>query len=86
MATDTAATVVELDALLVSGSGAAKLCGLSPRTWRRLDSAGAVPLAIRIGGGTLKRYLASELRSWAEAGCPNRQVWEILKQTTGAAA
>lgn len=64
--------------LLVSAKEAAALCGMSLRTWWRKDSAGHVPAAVRIGGGSMKRWRLEELRDWCNAGCPPRKEWEVM--------
>lgn len=72
---------VDADALLqplaVNGPAAARLLGLSARTWRRLDAAGQVPQALRVGGS--RRWSVAELRDWIEAGCPARARWVQLR-------
>ena len=60
--------------LLVNAKQAAAICGKSLRTWRAWDSAGWIPRPVRIGRSTLWRL--DELRNWAAAGCPRRDVWE----------
>lgn len=54
------------------------MCGMSLRTWWRKDAAGHVPAAVRIGGGSMKRWRVEELRHWCEAGCPPRKEWESI--------
>lgn len=61
----------------VSGQDAAALLGVSARTWRRLNAAGLVPQALRVGGS--KRWSVAELRGWIEAGCPARARWVQLR-------
>ncbi len=74
-----------LQPLAVSGQDAGKLIGVSPRTWRRLDAGGHVPLALRIGGGRCKRWSVDELLAWISAGAPTRARWEVLKINGSAA-
>jgi predicted DNA-binding transcriptional regulator AlpA len=64
--------------LLVSAKEAAAMCGMSLRTWWRKDAAGHVPAAVRIGGGSMKRWRLEELRGWCVAGCPSREEWEAM--------
>lgn len=66
--------IVAVEPLLVNGRDAARLLSISSRTFRRLDSAGAVPLPVRIGRS--KRWAVADLRSWCCSGCPSRQVWQ----------
>lgn len=60
--------------LLLDAKAAAKLCGVSARTWWALRSAGKTPLPVRLGRRTLWR--AGELADWCRAGCPGRDRWE----------
>jgi predicted DNA-binding transcriptional regulator AlpA len=60
--------------LLLSAKRAAKVCGISLRTWRTYDSGGRIPKPVRIGRRTLWR--ADELRAWVAASCPCRADWE----------
>jgi hypothetical protein len=63
--------------LLVAAPGAADLCGLSERTWRKLDRTGRNPAPIHVGRRRL--WSVSELARWTEAGCPVRDRWEVLR-------
>ena len=60
--------------LLLSADEAARLCGVSTRTWRRHDAAGKIPKAVRLGGRTLWRR--RELEDFVAASCPGRSDWE----------
>jgi predicted DNA-binding transcriptional regulator AlpA len=64
--------------LLLDARAAARLCGVSVRTWWALHSAGKTPLPVRLGRRTL--WLADELSSWARAGAPARDKWENVKK------
>lgn len=68
---------VSVEPLLASGAAGATLCGVSARTWRRLDLTGQIPKPIRLGGS--KRWSVDELRAWIVAGCPGRHKWEALR-------
>lgn len=70
--------VVQVQPLLVNGETAGRMCGISRRSWRRFDTAGKVPQAVRVGGQ--KMWLVSELVAWTEAKCPGRQMWEQLRK------
>ena len=63
--------------LLLSAEGAAELCGMSLRTWRRWDSAGLIPSPVRIGRTT--RWRREDVLGWIAAKCPKRQEWERKK-------
>lgn len=68
-------TLITIDApggaLLLSAKQSAKLCGVSVATFWRWDSAGRIPMALRIGGTT--RWRLDDLKNWAAAGCPHRE-------------
>jgi predicted DNA-binding transcriptional regulator AlpA len=65
--------------LLLRAPEAAALCHTSARTWWAWDAAGKIPRAIRIGRSTYWR--PEELKAWVAAGCPERQVWEIVRES-----
>ncbi len=64
----------ETDKLLLSASEAAKMCGVSGRTWWSYHAGGLIPEPVRIRGRTLWRK--KELEAWVAAGCPPRDQWE----------
>ncbi len=64
--------------LLVSGADAARLCGVSSRTWRRLDLTGRVPKSIRLSAS--RKWSVADLRAWIAADCPSRARWEQRMQ------
>jgi len=66
-----------LTPFLLRADQAAALCGTSTRTWRGWDAAGKIPRPVRIGRKTFWR--PEELRAWAAAGCPDREIWESLQ-------
>ena len=53
---------------------ASRLVGVSPTTWRRLDDAGQIPAARRVGNS--KVWMVDELRAWLLARCPSRERWK----------
>lgn len=63
--------------IAVPGPDAARLFGLSARSWRRLNSAGLCPAPLRLNGAV--RWDVAELRSWAAAGTPSRSKWEQIR-------
>ena len=65
--------------LLLKAETAAKLCGVSLRTWRRLEAEGNVPKPVLLGG-RIKRYCRIEMLAWAESGCPSRKQWASIRQ------
>ena len=72
-----AGLVLQASPLLVAAPGAAHLCGVSERTWRKLDRCGRVPSPIAWGRRRL--WATEELRRWSAAGCPARERWEARK-------
>lgn len=73
----------EVPALLIPADIAAALCGMSLRTWCRLDSAGRVPRPILLGR-KMKRWHREDLVRWIAAGCPARREWEARNQRESA--
>ena len=78
MAENSAIAPVAPAPLLLDAREAARLCGVSMRTWWALHSAGKTPLPVRLGRRTLWRF--DELAAWIVAGCPARDRWEQIKQ------
>ncbi len=74
-----AANLLTARPLLLRGVDAAALIGVSPRQFRRLDGAGAVPLALRIG--VAKRWSLEDLVQWIAADCPSRDQFRALKKS-----
>jgi hypothetical protein len=61
--------------LLVNARGAACLCGVCERTWRKLDRCGLTPRSIAFGRRRL--WVVATLRRWTEVGCPERSEFEM---------
>ena len=57
--------------LMVGAKTAARITGVSFRTWCRLDATGRCPAPVRIGKRVLWRL--SDLAAWTAAGCPCRE-------------
>src|SRR5436190_189030 len=66
-----------IEPLLVDADHASRMCGVSTATWFRLKSAGKTPAPVKLGGRVL--YRLSDLRLWAELGCPDRRTFEARK-------
>jgi predicted DNA-binding transcriptional regulator AlpA len=65
------------EAVSADMSAAAKLLGISRRTFFRHDVEGLLPRCVRPGG---RRYWSRvELERWIAAGCPPRARWEAMK-------
>jgi predicted DNA-binding transcriptional regulator AlpA len=65
--------------LLLDAKEAAALCGIGRSYWLRLHSSGRVPLPLRLGRRTL--WSRAEVTRWVDAGLPDRQRWEELKNS-----
>ncbi len=60
--------------ILVDTKGAAELLCISPRHLQAMDNAGRLgPRGSMLGRS--KRFSVGELKAWAAAGCPPRDVW-----------
>jgi predicted DNA-binding transcriptional regulator AlpA len=46
-------------------------------TLQRMSSAGRLPAPLRFGGHP--RWRRKEILEWIDAGCPSREIWEVLK-------
>lgn len=54
--------------LLIAAAEVAKLLQISKRTLARLQSAGAIPPPVRLGGSV--RWRLEEIQKWIADGCP----------------
>lgn len=61
----------QLDPLAVGAREAARLSGVSLRTWWRAVSAGVAPKPYKLLGKTLWRF--ADLKQWTDAGFPRRE-------------
>ncbi len=66
--------------IAVRAPDAARLLGVSARTFRRLDAAGLLPASIRLG--RLHRWSVAELAAWVDSNCPSRAAWMQMRQRT----
>lgn len=51
---------------------------LSKRQIFRLKSCGKIPAPVKIGGSV--RWIESEIDQWIQAGAPDRETWEAIRQ------
>jgi predicted DNA-binding transcriptional regulator AlpA len=66
------------EALLIAATEAARLCGLSSRTWHRLRAAGRIgPQPVRLGRAV--RYRRAEVMAWCGACCPDARTWAAME-------
>ena len=66
-----------LSPLVADARRLAKLLCCGVRTVRTWDSAGKLPMPIRIGGRVVWRM--KEIRAWLAAGAPDRQTWAAIR-------
>ena len=67
-------------AALFTMSDFAERLAVSDRTFSRLKSAGRIPAAVQIG--SRPRWRREEIELWIEAGCPDRAVWEAMRDAS----
>lgn len=71
--------IKNLEPLLVSADGAARLLGISRRHFLQMRATGRLgPAAVDLGQPgkrRLPRWSVAELASWIHAGCPSADVW-----------
>jgi len=72
--------MTDLSTILLPTSEAAKLCGVSIRTWYLWDQLGKIPKPIRVGRKLLWRR--DELTAWIDASCPERDDWIFRPKKT----
>ena len=75
--------LVRIEPVLVGIEEAALMLGISTTAFKALDRTGQIgPLPIELGTCRRRLYCVGELRRWAEAGCPTREKWQIMKDET----
>jgi len=70
----------DLSSILLPTAVAAKLCGVSIRTWYLWDQLGKIPTPVRIGRKLFWRR--DELSAWFDASCPPREEWIFRPKKT----
>jgi len=76
-------TGTDIDVLLVGTDKAARLLGMSRRSFERIDSNGKLgPLPVRVLDGR-PLWGVEELRAWVRAGGLTRAQWQISKKAYG---
>ncbi len=66
-----------MEPILLRTKEAAKLCGITAKTWRSWSQFGKTPRPLVIGKLHFWRY--EELVEWVAAGCPNRKDWKFQR-------
>ncbi|HEX4589722.1 MAG TPA: helix-turn-helix domain-containing protein [Gemmataceae bacterium] len=72
-------TSIDTERLAVTAGDAAKLLGISRAQLYRLHSSGRLPPPQYLGTRA-PRWSVAELRAWLAARCPDRQIWERLRE------
>lgn len=57
---------------------AARACGVSPTTWRRLSASGGTLAPVILMG--VRVWPVDELRAWLAAGAPERGRWSMMRK------
>ncbi len=65
--------------LAISARELARLLDVSLRQVWRLNSTGKLPKPVRLGGSV--KWRRDEIVAFVEAGCPDRQTWEAMRET-----
>ncbi len=63
-------------ALMLTADDLARELRASIKTIRRMDAAGRLPRAVKIGHG--KRWPRETIIAWLRAGAPDRKAWEAF--------
>ena len=73
-------TLVKIEPIFVGIEDAAAMLGISATTFKTLERCGQLgPMPVNINTIRRRLYKVSELRQWAEAGCPIREMWQKMK-------
>ena len=68
----------EINSIAISAKQLSLLLGVSLRQVWRLNSTAKLPCPVKLGGSV--RWNRAEIMRWFEAGCPDRQSWEAMKE------
>lgn len=68
--------------MLLRAADCARLCGVSRRTWFRLDTSLRTPASIRLGGSPVWRR--EDLDLWISWDCPSRNEFETRMESQNA--
>lgn len=69
----------EVAPLMVDRRQLAEILKVSPRLIQKLQASAHLPAPIRLGRAV--RWRGEEIRSWVDAGCPQRDCWELMYPT-----
>jgi excisionase family DNA binding protein len=68
----------------LSAAEAAEIIGVGRTAFYQLNSSGRLPLPRRLGRRVL--WDRRELEAWFDAGCPERQHWQAMRDCGGGKA
>ena len=69
----------KVEPLLLGREQFAEALGISTATLDRLDSAGKLPKSVPLCRGRRRR---AEVDGWLVAGCPARELWEVMTKAS----
>lgn len=69
-----------IEPLAVDARGVARLLDVSERHVWAMHSSGRLPMPFALG--RCRRWRVAELRAWLAAGCPPRDRWQVMRDTT----
>jgi hypothetical protein len=71
--------IVRIEPIFVGIEDAAAMLGISVTTFKDMDRVGKLGhLPVHINTIRRRLYAVSELRQWAEVGCPIREKWQKI--------
>ncbi len=76
---ETQKTYTDSERLAASAKDVARLLGISRAQVWKLHAAGKLPVPVRLGTKA-PRWRVVELRSWLDAGCPDRETWQRVRK------
>ncbi len=66
------------ETILYSAADCARVCGISRRSWFRLNASGKVPACVRVGASP--RWVRKTLERWISLGCPSRCEFQAMQE------
>jgi len=73
----------QIELIALNAKQAASLIGVSRSMFYELMDAGKIgPMGVKFGPKCV-RFPLAELRAWAEAGMPSREIWQRDRQSAG---
>lgn len=69
--------------LLLDTPTMATFLGVPPKTVQDLLGQGRIPLPLKLGLSSCRRWNVFELLDWVNAGCPRRKEWIAMRGRSG---